>query len=136
MSLKASFFFKGLITYFTTMSIMNMIKMQFESITIFKILFTKVSKAKAEDLLATSDFPTRKNEAWKYTNVNGLNKLLLDGESSDLTKPNSITKSAEKVYIINGQVSKDQSDVSGIKTSWGELPELHTEDSFDALNLH
>ena len=79
---------------------------------------SKVSKAKAEDLLATSDFPTRKNEAWKYTNVNGLNKLLLDGESSDLTKPNSITKSAEKVYIINGKVSKDQTDVSGNKTSW------------------
>ena len=96
---------------------------------------SEISKGKAEDLLATSDFPTRKNEAWKYTNVNGLNKLLLDGESSDLTKPKSITKSAEKVYIINGQVSKDQSDVSGIKTSWVELPELHTEESFDALNL-
>ena len=43
---------------------------------------SEISKGKAEDLLATSDFPTRKNEAWKYTNVNGLNKLLLDKESS------------------------------------------------------
>ena len=96
---------------------------------------SKASKEKAEDLLAKSDFPTRKNEAWKYTNVNGLNKLLLDGESSGFTKPHNITKSADKVYIVNGQVAKDQIDFPGMKTSWNNLPELHTEDPFDALNL-
>ena len=96
---------------------------------------SKASKEKAEDLLAKSDFPSRKNEAWKYTNVNGLNKLLLDGESSGFTKPHNITKSADKVYIVNGQVSKNKSDVPGIKTSWNSLSEMQTEDPFDALNL-
>ncbi|MBL6668432.1 MAG: Fe-S cluster assembly protein SufD [Crocinitomicaceae bacterium] len=96
---------------------------------------SEASKEKAEDLLAKSDFPTRKNEAWKYTNVNGLNKLLLDGESSGFMKPHNITKSADKVYIVNGQVSKNKSDVPGIKTSWNSLSEMQTEDPFDALNL-
>ena len=99
------------------------------------LAMSQASKDKAEDLLAKSDFPTRKNEAWKYTNVNGLNKLLLEKKSSDFTHPINITKSTDKIHIINGQVAKDQIDIPGMKTSWNNLPEFHTEDPFDALNL-
>ena len=102
--------------------------------TVFPISDNSISKAEA--LLEHTDFPTRKIEAWKYTNVNGLNKLLLDGKSSALTKPNSISKeTSKKVHIINGKISKEHSDLAGIKTSWNELPSICEEDSFDALNL-
>ena len=91
---------------------------------------SEASKEKAEDLLAKSDFPTRKNEAWKYTNVNGLNKLLLDGESSGFMKPHNITKSADKVYIVNGQVAKDQI------TNLNRALQINEDSKLEARNLY
>jgi len=95
---------------------------------------SEAAKQKAQSLLQHSDFPTRKNEAWKYTNVNGLNKLLLDGSSSNASQPNIISNGAERLHILNGCIS-NQADVPGIKTSWSSLPELSTEEPFDALNM-
>ena len=92
-------------------------------------------KEKAEELLAHSDFPTRRDEAWKYTSVNGLNKLLLDGNTRDSLKPHIISNDSEKVYIINGIFSEVQSETLSIKTSWNNLPSQFTEEPFDALNL-
>ena len=71
-------------------------------------------KEKAEELLAHSDFPTRRDEAWKYTSVNGLNKLLLDGNTRDSLKPHIISNDSEKVYIVNGIISEGQSETLGI----------------------
>jgi hypothetical protein len=57
---------------------------------------SEASKEKALALLTKSDFPTRKIEAWKYTNVNGLNKLSLRGEVSNGAKPTAITKKSRE----------------------------------------
>ena len=95
---------------------------------------SEAAKQRAQSLLQDSDFPTRKNETWKYTNVNGLNKLLLDGSSSSDSQPNSISNEVERLHILNGCIS-NQADIPGIKTSWNSLPELSTEEPFDALNM-
>ena len=95
---------------------------------------SEAAKQKAQSLLQLSDFPTRKNEAWKYTNVNGLNKLLLDGSSSTGPEPAIISNQAERLHVVNGHIDK-QSVVPGIRTSWDKLPEHCSEDPFDALNL-
>ena len=92
-------------------------------------------KEKAEKLLAHSDFPTRRDEAWKYTSVNGLNKLRLDGNTRDSLNPHIISNDSEKVYIVNGIISEGQSETLGIKTSWNNLPSQFTDEPFDALNL-
>ena len=92
-------------------------------------------RAKASENVNSSDFPTRKNEAWKYTNVNGLNKLVFDGKNAPISEPLIISNRSRKLYIKNGQVSEDQSVLSGIKTSWDVLPEFYTDDAFDALNV-
>ena len=96
---------------------------------------TEEAKEKAQALLEYSDFPTRRNEAWKYTNVNGLNKLLLDDSGSKSTELSIISKNAQRVHVVNGHIAKDQTDLSGVKTSWTLLPELASEEPFDALNL-
>jgi Fe-S cluster assembly protein SufD len=96
---------------------------------------SEASKEKALALLTKSDFPTRKIEAWKYTNVNGLNKLSLKGEVSNGARPTAITEKAEKVHITNGKITDSHSDFTGIKTSWNKLPEVCTSEPFDALNL-
>jgi len=98
---------------------------------------TEVAKQRAQSLLEISDFPTRKNEAWKYTNVNGLNKLLLNASASKSNnKPaNTISNNGRKVHIINGHIAEGQTDTPGIRTSWDSLPERYTESPFDALNL-
>jgi Fe-S cluster assembly protein SufD len=93
------------------------------------------AKEKAQSLLECSDFPTRRNEAWKYTNVNGLNKLLLDDSGSKSTELSIISKNAQRVHVVNGHIAKDQTALSGVKTSWTLLPELASEEPFDALNL-
>ena len=95
---------------------------------------SEAAKQKAQSLLQHSDFPTRKNENWKYTNVNGLNKLLLDGSISNDFQPNIISNDSERLHILNGWIS-NQANVPGVKTSWDSLPELSTEEPFDALNL-
>ena len=92
-------------------------------------------RAKTSEIVNSSDFPTRKNEAWKYTNVNGLNKLVLDGKNAPISEPLIISNRSRKLFIKNGQVSEDQSVLSGIKTSWDVLPEFYTDDAFDALNV-
>jgi Fe-S cluster assembly protein SufD len=95
---------------------------------------SEAAKQRAQSLLQDSDFPTRKNETWKYTNVNGLNKLLLDGSSANDSQPNIISNGSERLHILNGCIS-NQADVPGVKTSWDSLPELSSDEPFDALNL-
>ena len=92
-------------------------------------------RAKASEIVNSSDFPTRKNEAWKYTNVNGLNKLVFDGKNAPISEPLIISNRSRKLFVKNGQVSEGQSVLSGIKTSWDVLPEFYTDDAFDALNV-
>jgi Fe-S cluster assembly protein SufD len=92
-------------------------------------------RAKASEIVNSSDFPTRKNEAWKYTNVNGLNKLVFDGKNAPISEPLIISNRSRKLFVKNGQVSEGQSMLSGIKTSWDVLPEFSTDDAFDALNV-
>ena len=92
-------------------------------------------KQKAETILENADFPSRKNEKWKYTNVNGINKLLLDSRSSNKTNQNFISKDSEKVLITNGVLSENQAQINGVKTNWEVVPGICTEDRFDALNL-
>ena len=91
-------------------------------------------RAKTSEIVNSSDFPTRKNEAWKYTNVNGLNKLVFDGKNAPISEPLIISNRSRKLFVKNGQVSEGQSVLSGIKTSWDVLPEFFTDDPFDALN--
>jgi Fe-S cluster assembly protein SufD len=91
-------------------------------------------KDKANNVLNYSDFPTRKNEAWKYTNVNGLNKLVFDGKNVPISEPFTVTNRSKKIHITNGQVSEGQSAIPGVKTNWDVLPEFFTDDPFDALN--
>ena len=97
-----------------------------------KLPLSETAKQRAQSLLQDSDFPTRKNENWKYTNVNGLNKLLLDGSISNNFQPNIISNGSERLHILNGWIS-NQVNVPGVKTSWDSLPELSTEEPFDAL---
>ena len=92
-------------------------------------------RAKASEIVNSSDFPKRKNEAWKYTNVNGLNKLVFDGKNAPISEPLIISNRSRKLFVKNGQVSEGQSVLSGIKTSGDVLPEFYTDDAFDALNV-
>ena len=44
--------------------------------------FSSQALKKAEAIVENTDFPSRKNENWKYTNVNGLTKLSFNGNNS------------------------------------------------------
>ena len=93
------------------------------------------NRERAEAILEKADFPNRKNERWKYTNVNGINKLLLDRKSSSSSAQNVISKDSEKLFISNGVVIENQTQISGVTTNWSVIPSKNTEDPFDALNL-
>ena len=93
------------------------------------------AREKAEAILEISDFPTRKNERWKYTSVNGINKLTFDESIGDFDSFNPISANAKQLIISNGFIKKDQKQIIGVKTSWGELPTTSTDDAFDALNI-
>ena len=64
---------------------------------------TEVAKQRAQSLLEISDFPTRKNEAWKYTNVNGLNKLLLNASTSKSNNKPAKTICIFPCFIFSGR---------------------------------
>jgi Fe-S cluster assembly protein SufD len=89
----------------------------------------------AEELLGDADFPNRKNEKWKYTNVNGLSKLSFDGFNSDFFGKNEISNSSEKLIISNGKLADNHPTISGVKTIWEKLPDTTPQDPFDALNI-
>ena len=72
---------------------------------------------------------------WKYTSVNGINKLTFDESIGDFDSFNPISANAEKLIISNGFIKKDQKQIKGVKTSWGELPTTSADDAFDALNI-
>lgn len=96
--------------------------------------FSDHSVEHAKSLLKETDFPTRKNERWKYTNINGLSKLPFDGEVNEVLSVPQISSNAKRIIIKNGQIETDEL-ISGVKTTWESMPETNEEDPFDALNL-
>ena len=96
--------------------------------------FSDDSVEQAERLLKEIDFPTRKNEHWKYTSLNGLLKLPFDGELNGEVSAPQISSNAKRIIIKNGQIQADVS-INGVKTHWDSMPKISEEDPFDALNL-
>jgi len=99
-----------------------------------KLPFSKDSKKQAEKILKGVDFPTRKNERWKYTSLNGLAKLTFDGSQNDEITTPVISSSAKRIIIKNGLI-EDRISLNGVKTHWESMPEILEEETFDALNL-
>lgn len=89
----------------------------------------------AEDRLKDADFPNRKNENWKYTSVNGLNRLSFDGNPSGTFKRDFISETSQKIIISNGKLINPIESIRGVKTSWENLPEVYGQNTFDILNL-
>jgi Fe-S cluster assembly protein SufD len=96
--------------------------------------FSDSSVEQAERILKETDFPTRKNEHWKYTSLNGLLKLPFDGEVNGASSAPQISSNAKRIIIKNGQIPADVS-INGVKTNWKSMPKISEEDPFDALNL-
>ncbi len=92
------------------------------------------SVKQAGRILKESDFPTRKNEHWKYTSLNSLLKLPFDGELNGEVSAPQISSNAKRIIIKNGQIQADVS-INGVKTHWESIPKISEEDPFDALNL-
>ena len=96
--------------------------------------FSDGSVERAERILKETDFPTRKNEHWKYTSLNGLLKLPFDGEVNGGSSAPQISSNAKRIIIKNGQIPADVS-INGVKTNWKSMPKISEDDPFDALNL-
>ena len=97
--------------------------------------FSSQALKKAEAIVENTDFPSRKNENWKYTNVNGLTKLSFNGNNSASLLDHQFSKTAKRIVISNGKMTEDISQISNVKTNWKQVPENATEDPFDALNM-
>ena len=96
--------------------------------------FSDDAREQAERLLKENDFPTRKNENWKYTSLNGLFKLPFNSESNGSISVPQISSSSKRIFIKNGQIESDKS-IPGVKTNWESMPEMSEKNPFDALNL-
>ena len=68
------------------------------------------AREKAEAILEISDFPTRKNERWKYTSVNGINKLTFDESIGDFDSFNPISANAKQLIISNGFIKRPKTN--------------------------
>ena len=89
-------------------------------------------------LLEQLDLPTRKDENWKYTNLNGIKKLSLDkGASNEVLENTSISSQAHKIVIKNGVVIDSNQAIEGVRTKWSDknLPEVMGSGALDALNV-
>lgn len=100
----------------------------------FSASFLEETRSALDEL----DLPTRKDENWKYTNLNGLKKLSLDKEGSNELAGNSyISKSSNKLVIKNGIVIDSDNEIEGVRTNWSDkqLPEVMESGVMDALNV-
>ena len=97
--------------------------------------FSSQALKKAEALLDYADFPSRKNEQWKYTSVNGLTKLSFDESSSGSFIKETVSKVAKKLYVSNGVLVESNPTIEGVKTNSDILPDDSSQDPFDALNI-
>ncbi len=100
-----------------------------------RLPFPEETLRKSEMLLKNTDLPSRKDERWKYTNVNGLNRLALDQSSSGVVHADAISKQSNKLYITDGVFLDTNPKVEGVRTNGELLPGDAIQDSFDAMNL-
>lgn len=106
-----------------------------EHFTATLLPFSSQALKKAEALLDNTDFPSRKNENWKYTNINGLNKLSFDKASSGSFIKKAVSNIGKKLYLSNGVLVESNPVIEGVKTNWDILPQHSSQDPFDAINM-
>lgn len=100
--------------------------------------FSKALIEKTKLFIDSCELPTRKDEHWKYTNVNGLKNLVFGSKPASTPLQHTIiSKASHKIKISNGIIHPSNPEIKGVKMNWTEdtLPETSHEDTFDALNL-
>lgn len=108
-------------------------------------IFSPTSLAFSESLLKKTrsdleekDLPTRKDENWKYTNLNGLKKLSFDKDmANEILENPFISEGSNRLLIKNGVVIDSTKTIEGVRTNWSDkmLPEVVGSGVMDALNV-
>jgi Fe-S cluster assembly protein SufD len=83
--------------------------------------------SKSKEVLSEFDFPTTRNEQWKYTRLTKLSQLKLHQSSNTHLKSNAPLNNIQVISVVNGNIAS-VSQISGVKTA------KFSEISVDKLN--